>query len=132
MNFERTMSFPYEAKFPPEDWIGRNRLEELQRDNLTRQEEVEKSELQQYLVEFVTTSIPKALINRVCSSSDFVAVCLITSGIWDLEWQNELTQLQDGSFMMRHWLNQEQELTESYSSPLGFDLRQEGWVGVSA
>jgi len=119
------MSFPYEDTHPLEDWIGWEKLQELDRDNLTPQEEVEKSELQKYLVEFVTTSIPKALIKRVCSSPDFVAVCLIQSGVWDLSWQNELSQLRDGRFIMRSWRNTETEITETYCSSLDFDLRQE-------
>ena len=113
------MSFPYKEKSPPENWEGWHKLK---RDDLTAKEvKALMAEISRLNLE----SISQSLVQKLASSPEFKAICLIKSGAWGYEFQDEIIQLEDGKFLHQSW-NDNTNLVEQKSlSEIDLDLQAE-------
>lgn len=120
------MSLPYEAKDPPESWIGWNRLtENFSHEDLTPQEQEELDKTVKYIVEFQEASILQTIVEKSCSSPDIVAICVVIGGAFGNEFQDELIQFQDGSYLHSTWGSSNKQIEERCRSDLDIDLPTE-------
>lgn len=126
------MSLPYEPKEPPKSWSGWDRLEyyygrskNFSREDLTPQEREEFNELLRYIGEFQEASIPQAIVEKSCSSSDFVGVCIVTASAFGDSSEDELIQLQDGSFLHSRWNSVNEQVEKKHRFDLKLDLPTE-------
>ncbi len=127
------MSLPYEFKMPPDSWIGWQRYNELSdrgddynfMDHLTSQEQDEFGKLVKYIQTFQKESVPNAIIEKSCSSPDFIAVCVVMGGAFDVDWQEELIQRKDGSYLHSEWVSPTLETSQKVRADLQLDLPAE-------
>lgn len=113
------MSFPYKGKSPPENWEG---WQKLKRDDLATEE---IKALMAEIGKFNLESIYQSLVQKLASFPEFEAICLIKSGAWGYEFQDEIIQLEDGVFLHRSWDDNTNLVEQKSLSEIDLDLRAE-------
>ena len=85
----------------------------------------EFGELLKYVQNFQEASITQAIIEKSCSSPDFIGICVVIGGAFGDEWQDELIQLKDGTHLHSHWASTTEVIEETQRLDLSLDLPTE-------
>lgn len=107
------MGLPYKSKPLPNNWDGWNRLSD--------------EEITEYLIKYYKNTLQEAIIEQACSSDDYVGICILMTGAHGYSFQDEIIQLQSGSFLHQSWsdLHKDAPLTAVREVHIDIDLREE-------
>lgn len=107
------MGLPYKSKSLPNDWDGWNRLSD--------------EEIIEYLTKYYENTLQEAIIEQTCSSDDYIGICILMTGAHGYSFQDEIIQLQNGSFLHQSWsdLHKDTPLTAACEVHIDIDLREE-------